>query len=374
MKAAKHRLLLIAPLLAGAATPCLWDSDTLAQERARFPSAHELITGRFPRHSEDYYRWRIEDRERRIAAGERTAELLDDLAVAHSKLGDDARAIELMAEKESAFPGHYETAANLGTFHIHAGELEAGIEHIVRAIRINPEAHFGREIYQELLARYVLERRAAAPEAWLPLTAGTIDQHFAQEQGFWGYLLEEREIAENIEGEELARAMAGVLGMMRFGNHDSPVLLEALSDLLLVDFHKDGKRLAARALLKASYEVEDERARSAYREKARAALLEQTPTPRDYRSLPLEDLEAAFRTELEDAEAFFSELEARERLWIEDGEDVDARFADVYFTRHPHVEDPGRERWHTIRRFGPLAAGVAAVIALVYGIALARRR
>jgi tetratricopeptide (TPR) repeat protein len=374
MKTRSSRLLLLLPALFGAAAPCLWDRDTLAQERARFPSALELITGRFPRHSEAYYRWRIEDRERRLEAGERTPELLDDLAVAHSKLGDDARAIELMATKEESFPGLYETAANLGTFHIHAGELEAGIEHIVRAIRINPEAHFGREVYQEMLARYVLARREAAPEGWLPLCPEPVDQHFAERQGYWGFLLEEREVAENIEGEELGRAVAGVLGMMRFGNHDSPVLLEALSDLLLADFHKDGKRLAARALLKASYAVEDEEARARYREKARTALLEQTPTPRESRSLPLEDLEADLRAELRDAETFFAELEARERFWIEEGEDVDARFADVYFTRHPHVEDPGRERYHAIRRFGPAAAAAAAAVALIYLVTLVRRR
>ena len=359
-------------LLTAAAVPCLWDRDTLEQEKARFPSAIELITGKFPRHSEAYYRWRIEDREAQVAESGATAALYDDLAVAYSKLGDDARAIELMAEKEEAFPGLYETAANLGTFHVHAGDLETGVEEIVRAIRINPDAHFGREIYQEMLARYVLARREAG--ATLPLRSEPTRPFDDGEQGYWSFLLAEREIAENIEGEELGRAFAGVTGMMRFGNHDSPVLLEALADLLLADYHKDGKRLAVRALLKASYEVEDEAARAAYRAKATEALYEQTPTPRQSKNLPLEELEATFAKELEDAETFFAELEARERFWIENDEDVDARFADVYYTRHAHVEDPGRERYETIRRYGPSIVGVGGLVGLIYLIYLARRR
>ena len=95
---------LICFVFLSAAAPCLWDYDTLKQERARFPTALELITGQFPRHSDSYYRWRIEDRSARMAAGEKTPEMFDDLAVAHSKLGDDKRAIEIMAEKEALHP------------------------------------------------------------------------------------------------------------------------------------------------------------------------------------------------------------------------------------------------------------------------------
>jgi hypothetical protein len=50
---------------------CLWDYDTLRQERARFPGALELITGKFLRHSPEFYQWRIEDRRRRLDADPR---------------------------------------------------------------------------------------------------------------------------------------------------------------------------------------------------------------------------------------------------------------------------------------------------------------
>ena len=45
---------------------CLWDHDTLLVERGRFPQTLELITGKFLRHSTEFYRWRIADRERQI--------------------------------------------------------------------------------------------------------------------------------------------------------------------------------------------------------------------------------------------------------------------------------------------------------------------
>ena len=38
-----------------AAFACLWDYDTLKQERARFPDALEVITGKFLRHSPEFY-------------------------------------------------------------------------------------------------------------------------------------------------------------------------------------------------------------------------------------------------------------------------------------------------------------------------------
>ncbi|MCH1440611.1 MAG: hypothetical protein L7W43_13205, partial [Rubripirellula sp.] len=47
---------------------CLWDRDTLVMERQRFPTALELITGKFLRHSADFYRWRVDDRRKRIEA------------------------------------------------------------------------------------------------------------------------------------------------------------------------------------------------------------------------------------------------------------------------------------------------------------------
>src|SRR6185295_314833 len=113
--------------------------------------ALELITGKFLRHSKEAYEWRIRDRTARLAADPNNLALLDDLAVAHQKVGNTARAIEVMTAADRLAPNRYETLANLGTFHILAGDLERGKALVDRALAINPDAHFGRERYQKWL-------------------------------------------------------------------------------------------------------------------------------------------------------------------------------------------------------------------------------
>jgi hypothetical protein len=44
--------------VASAASACLWDSDTLAVEKSRFPGLAEILAGKFPRHSREFYEWR----------------------------------------------------------------------------------------------------------------------------------------------------------------------------------------------------------------------------------------------------------------------------------------------------------------------------
>ena len=144
------------------AVACLWDHDTLQMERKRFPTTLELITGKFLRHSKAFYEWRIKDRESRLNQ-ERSSELYDDLAVAYEKTGRKDEAIRVMMDKDSSFPGLYTTHANLGTFYIHAGRLSDGIVEIDKALAINPEAHFGRELYQKRLVEYLLTLQVDKP-------------------------------------------------------------------------------------------------------------------------------------------------------------------------------------------------------------------
>jgi hypothetical protein len=165
------------------------------------------------------------------------------------------------------------------------------------------------------------------------------------------------------------------MGMMRFGNHDSPVLLEALSDLLLADRVEDAKRLASRALLKASYEVEDEVARAAYRAKADALLTNglQTPTPGENKTLSLATLEETFLDELDHGRGWWEQLEAKEKFWIHEGDDVDGRFNDVYFSDRTHTVDDGRGRYAAISGYGKYIAGVLLLIGVVLTVSILRR-
>jgi tetratricopeptide (TPR) repeat protein len=318
------------------ADACLWDRDTLQMERQRFPDALELITGRFPRHSKPFYDWRIRNAKRRLAAGESDASIYDDLAVAYEKTGRSELAIETALKTDELFPGRYETYANLATFYIHSRQFEQGLAWIDRALAINPDAHFGREEYQKLLVQYVLENREGET---LELPIDSSEQRSAGPlyRGFAGFVLkckglnpgDSPESADPAE-RELDKALKGVLGMMRFGNFDSPVLLEALGDLLISGRQeRDARRLASRAWLAAASVAPLPESRRKYRTLAESAL--KTHLNGNAQSLQLSAVEADFRREVADARKWYSLVEIDERTWIRKGLDPEAEFNRKYY-------------------------------------------
>ncbi len=331
------RLVLLCLLvLTNSAVACLWDLDTLAMERTRFPGTLEIITGKFARHSLAYYQWRVENRLSRLKSSPNDMKLMDDLAVAYDKLGQHELAIKTMESIRDRSPSRYETIANLGTFQIHAGNLQRGLSLIEQAIEINPDAHFGREVYQGLVVRYVLAEQVDG-KTELPLEDSLATYG---PRGFAKFVLDqqiqsetdglERDERERVS-EEIAKAIKGVSGMMRFGKHDSPILLECLGDLLLAEPHNDNKRLAVRAYLRASHSVADDRIRHAYHELARDQLHMQTETPNSMDELPLETVINQLAAEVADAQKWAAEIENQEKLWIADGRDVDSLFAERFY-------------------------------------------
>lgn len=318
---------------------CLWDYDTLAMERQKFPSVLELITGKFLRHSPEYYAWRIEDRQKKLAAlppdagNDIRLPLRDYLAVAYDKLGRHDEAIAFGEETLALDPQRYESVANLGTFYIHDGQLEKGLELIQEAIRINPDAHFGREKYQQYLVEYLLLRRKEG-DASLPLKR---EHSFAP--NFESYVryreagLKYQEIPFEsspplrIMGVD-KEALKGLLGMMRFGNFQSPILLEALGDVLsppnTVDYRQ--KHLAQRAYLAAAWQ----RGETTELELPSAAIQDGADP---------ENVVARLKEEMQQAEAWYAQIVEDEKRWIAQGLDVDAAFAEKYYVE-PTVQQP----------------------------------
>src|SRR5262249_3960042 len=158
--------------------------------------------------------------------------------------------------------------------YLHSRQFEKGLVHIDRALAINPQAHFGRERYQKYLAEYVKSRRQ--PDGSLPLPVGQPRSGLGwfgwkagdpreNETTCYYFLSNRLGSSPGIPLEELQAAVKGVQGMMKFGHDDSPILLEALGDLLAMDKYEiwsNATQLAARAYLKASYEVRDEEVKS----------------------------------------------------------------------------------------------------------------
>ncbi|WP_145364037.1 hypothetical protein [Stratiformator vulcanicus] len=365
-------------VVASNANACLWDLDTLEMERSRFPGALELIVGKFLRHSDVFYEWRIEDRQEKIAAvdaGElelsdaEVAGLYDDWAVALSKLGRDEDAIEVIDRKAERFPetGRYETHANRGTFLIHSGQLEEGIAEIDQALEINPEAHFGREKYQKLLAAYVLFRREIERRDDVSPADFKAVYSFA-------YFLEEHESAD------LKDAVDGLLGMMKFGDYKSPVLLEALGDIIWHFPHlraeEDAKLLAARAFLRAAELTSDPDKAEALRKDAESALELQVIGDGSNRPFTVSEIEAQLAREVTEAEQWFGRIKKDEALWVEAADDPDQRFWDKYGLQDVRVGKVRMERLS--ERYAPkgiprwmiavVVGGAAATLLAIFGI------
>ncbi len=320
---------------------CLWDYDTLKQERARFPSTLELITGKFLRHSPEFYRWRIEDRLKKLQADPNQLAYYDDLAVAYEKTGQHEKAIETMLAKEKIKPGLYETYSNLGTFYILAGDFKKGLPFIDKALAINPDAHFGREKYQKWLVEYALSK--------FPDGKIQFPMHYRMEKKTrrlngmpFPYYLREKNGSPHLSAEELQKAIKAILGMMRFADYENPLLLEVLGDLLASELDRvdDAKRLASIAYLKASYVVKDGVAKDGYRQMAWQALTFQLADPASQKELLLEALEADFKKQLEEADLWYADLRAKEISWIEKGLDPEREF-DALYTTEPAVETMG---------------------------------
>jgi tetratricopeptide (TPR) repeat protein len=145
------------------ARACIWDSDTLADELRGIPEAEALlVTDRWFRHGPAYYRARVASMPARIARDRFDFAAYDDLAVAHERLGEREKALEVLAAKERVLvekpdaEHRYRLHANRGTVLSHAGRLEEALPEIERAVALHPDAHFGRERFQVDALRYFL--------------------------------------------------------------------------------------------------------------------------------------------------------------------------------------------------------------------------
>lgn len=83
-----------------------------------------------------------------------------DYSVALVRLGRYADAITQLVRLEAAYPGRYQTAANLGTAHELAGNLEEAVVWIARGIERNPAAHYGTEWLHLAILRAKLKLRS----------------------------------------------------------------------------------------------------------------------------------------------------------------------------------------------------------------------
>ncbi len=127
---------------------CLWDKETLKEEALRQKDVAEIVSGRILKHDAFFYEEKVRYTEALITKGPAKPEWYDDLAVALHKLGRTDDAIAVMTKKRELHGDGYTTLSNLGTFYVDKGDLAIGRDLLDKSVKINPNAHFGREGYQ----------------------------------------------------------------------------------------------------------------------------------------------------------------------------------------------------------------------------------
>lgn len=322
--------LIVCAAVPGLTQACLWDSDTLATESARFPNVAGMMTGVFPRHSKEFHTWRVQQKLPLVDAGRAGASDYDDLAVSQHKLGDHQAAIATMMAKEQKVSGLYETYSNLGTFYIYLGELSTAQKWIEKALVINPNAHFGREKYQRWLVMWLRERRSTVlteeEKKMAPLyDIGEVPVGFAafiarQEMG--GGTTDPK-LLKLTERQQDA-AIGGIIGMMHFADFDNPILQEALGDLLTYGkIDANASQLAGMCYLHASEKVTDGEEKAKLR-----ALMQRAVSASRLRE------ETALRKELDGAllkgENLNGAVKTDEIAWIAAGKDASAECQSKY--------------------------------------------
>ncbi|HEY1048441.1 MAG TPA: hypothetical protein VGE39_01745 [Prosthecobacter sp.] len=176
-----------APLLA-----CLWDRDTFAMEARGRLEVVETAVGWFDRFPPEYYQMRLDRVAPEIAADPKRLDLYDDAAVACDRLGKHEEAVAWMEKKAAAMQAlpaaqtqdhRYRRLANLGVFHTHLWlkspdrernvvSLDQAIQHVKEALKINPNAHFGREsAHLGLLEWWREGLKENSPADWSLLTS-----------------------------------------------------------------------------------------------------------------------------------------------------------------------------------------------------------
>ena len=146
---------------------CLWDRDTLAVESKGRMDFVAVLVGRFERNPPLYYQMRIDRESKELRRNPARLDDYDDIAVAESRLGKNDLALDWMKRKRAELnalkskdkEAWYRLFANEGTFYTlrwmkngcNPNDLtdnSLAIDDLDKAIKINPDAHFGREWVQ----------------------------------------------------------------------------------------------------------------------------------------------------------------------------------------------------------------------------------
>jgi hypothetical protein len=147
--------LLLFTVLTGNTYACIWDADTLFQEKLRHHDLSSAILGE-PPPPEDPQKLQARITGLEANRNETNADWWNNLAGAYLRLNKPDTAVKLLEPVIGTFPNDYGIHANLGTAYHLLGRYAEAEKEIARDLEINPEAHFGLEKYHLALLQYLV--------------------------------------------------------------------------------------------------------------------------------------------------------------------------------------------------------------------------
>lgn len=358
----------------------------------RYAMVHDVLHDRYPRHGNAYF----QERNRRALgaiAKNKDAEglpppeqfgLIDDLGVGLDSIGESAEAVrwlrlKLQAQEKLGHQGKalYTTYANLGTFIIHGSAAKAmqgdkdaqqsvgeGLRYLNKAIAVNPEAHFGREVWQVHAAEFMLAasndrsvllkydmngndltekyhgsgagRRLDTP--MLRRVAAYLNNpHDPAEAASLRQTITHLGKAHNGGGVPFDEPCLGIIGMWRLGGGASPQFALTLGEIMI---RVNQRQLAWTAYQRAIREAK----RFSSNEEIRAKFIEHCQSRQQ--ALGLDSAEAIgrelqFEAELQIGQDYQRAYQKYEVEQIAAGADLDdPHFYDAFHAAHPSIATP----------------------------------
>jgi hypothetical protein len=288
------------------------DSDKLEREveagKPGLPDVMRIITGRFERNPPLFYQMRLQRVAKELQTNPKQLALYDDAAAAADRLHRSDEAIAWMEKKHALLQKRkpfaqlstqnredkelreawYRYYANAGTFIAHRwlqsgadrskiGEMKRAAQMIETAIKIKPNAHFGREKYQLMAMKWIINPPKATQHAPLPgilhdkiIKAGYVDLKS------FNYLTEE-EKKSDLKKMQLEDAVEGLSGLVVLGAAwESLDIFHSLQQALIMEGKGSLEQLTRRRCL----ELIDKGKSSLYSKTLSSSLLKEVVAPK----------------------------------------------------------------------------------------------
>jgi Flp pilus assembly protein TadD len=151
----KFPLCIFLMLLAFSTQACIWDAETMFQEKMR---SHDLAATILANPPAPENPQPLQERIQNLEANrdENNPDWWNNLAGAYIRLGQPETAVKLLEPVVSKFPNNYGIHANLGTAYHLLGRYQDAEKEIARDLEINPDAHFRLEKYHLALLQYLV--------------------------------------------------------------------------------------------------------------------------------------------------------------------------------------------------------------------------